>query len=140
MTAKITARVAFALIIIGALTGCVEEPATSWLATASGGGYPPQCPGCLVAATRQSASASVAHYGSMTTVTSSAGGANAAVATDGVSSGIAASAGGAHASVGATGSGAFGISTGAGNASASLGGDTSGSHGSTSAGNASISW
>lgn len=132
-----------AMVLFGAvscLSACYEAPPTAW-STVLWNGYYTSCPsvgGCVVAT--RGGMASVAHYGNLTTVTSSAGDAHSAVATDGTSTAVAASAGSAHAAVGASGAN-VGISTGAGSGSAaSLGADINGSHGSTSAGGANISW
>ena len=125
------------------LSGCYEPPPTAWSTVVMNGysGYYGHCPsygGCVVGT--RGGTASVASYGNLTTVTSSAGGADAAVATNGVSSAVVASAGSANAAVGTSGSN-VGISTSAGgNASASLGADGSGAHGTTAAGNATTSW
>ena len=132
----ITAMVA----AVSCLSGCYDAPPTAW-STVVHNGYYGRCPttvACVVAT--RGGTASVASYGGITTVTSSAGNASSAVATDGTSSAVVASAGGAHAAVGTSGT-YVGISTSAGGgSSASLGADGTGSHGSTSAGLANISW
>lgn len=129
-----------AISLLTALSGCYEAPPTAW-STVVMNGYYAHCPttvACVVA-TRGGA-ASVAHYGNVTSVTSSAGDAHSAVATDGTSSAVAAAAGNAYASVGTSGTN-VGISTSAGGgSSASLGADGSGSHGTTAAGTATIGW
>ena len=123
------------------LSGCYEAPPTAWSTVVMHGYYGGRCyanVGCVVAT--RGGTASVAHYGNLTTVTSSAGNAHSAVATNGVSSAIAASAGSANASVGTSGSNVAISTSAGGNASASLGADGTGAHGSASAGNASTTW
>jgi hypothetical protein len=125
---------------VSCLSGCYEAPPTAW-STVVMNGYYANCPtavSCVVST--RNGMASVAHYGNVTTVAASAGHADSAVATDGTSSAVVASAGSAHAAVGTSGTN-VGISTSAGGSSTtSLGADISGSHGSTGAGDASISW
>ncbi len=136
---RVNAAAVLLLVLPNGLAGCVQEPAYSTWNSIAWYGYHTHCPGCTAVANGGDASASVSHWGDLTTVTSSAGDSDAAVATDGTSSAVVASAGGAHAAVGTSGEYVT-ISTGATSASASLGADGGDSHGTTSAGDADISW
>ena len=136
---RVNAAAILLLVLPTGLAGCVQEPAHSSWSSIGWDGYHTHCSGCTAVANGRYASASVANWGDLTTVTSSAGDSDASVATDGTSSAVVASAGGAHAAVGTSG-GYVSISTGATSASASLGADGGVSHGTTSAGGAEISW